>query len=287
MSYKAGRLHADELKYIYDHVGDSTADEIAAYLNRKPELIRKYITQKLIPLPAKNQGEAASIVLRDSVDWLNLKQQFTSEELQRFEYKYTKLMQQLGEDVVASEEMEVINLIKIDLLKDRSLVERKRAVDDCLKWQFQIDDIRKNYMDIGSAPAEIQNLYQNLQKFISGATAAQKSITKEYNELDERYTVKLHQLKVTRDQRFKTVENSKETFFGFLNQLRDRGTKDRLGREAEIMRAGRDKAYDMLGASHKYLDGSVDQPILSSETLGDDNEESIHNEVQNEDLEDS
>ena len=46
--------------------------------------------------------------------------------------------------------------------------------------------------------------------------------------------------------------------------------REELGREVAIFRLAVDKATEKLSDYHEFCDGTVDRPILSSETIGED-----------------
>jgi len=82
----------------------------------------------------------------------------------------------------------------------------------------------------------------------------------------------LKELKGTREQRIKRLEDSKETFASWVQALTLRPEmRDGLGTEMEKMRLAMDKERAKLTEYHKYEDGIVDQPFLTPDSVLEDN----------------
>ena len=88
------------------------------------------------------------------------------------------------------------------------------------------------------------------------------------------YKIKMHKdLKTTRDQRLKIIEDSKKTYADLIKLLDDESTRVNFGQEMEIRRIAKDKEYFKLAQYHDFMDGMVDRPILNAETVMQDNED--------------
>ena len=81
----------------------------------------------------------------------------------------------------------------------------------------------------------------------------------------------LKDLKATREQRIKRLEDSKETFVGWIKMLIDDPEFSRgLGVAMEKMRMSSENEKARLSEYHQYEDGGIDQPFLTPETVKDD-----------------
>ena len=81
----------------------------------------------------------------------------------------------------------------------------------------------------------------------------------------------LKDLKATREQRVKRLEDSKETFIGWVrNLMSDPETRHDMGIEMEKMRLAAYEEEKRLSEYHQYEDHTVDQPFLTPETVKDD-----------------
>lgn len=96
--------------------------------------------------------------------------------------------------------------------------------------------------------------------------------TKDYKELLDKKSSLLREVKGTREQRIKRVEDSKETIGTYLASLIDNTDMRRaLGIEVEKFRLATKIEYQRLSDYHTYIDGSVEQPILNTENIKEDN----------------
>jgi hypothetical protein len=78
----------------------------------------------------------------------------------------------------------------------------------------------------------------------------------------------LKDLKGTREQRIKAIEDSKQTFASLVKQIAtDSEFRSRIGLDMEKMRLAAEKEKERLSEYHEYEDGTVDQPFLTPETL--------------------
>ena len=78
----------------------------------------------------------------------------------------------------------------------------------------------------------------------------------------------LKDLKGTREQRIKAIEDSKQTFASLVKQIAtDKSFRTKIGVDMEKMRLAMEKEKERLSEYHEYLDGTVDQPLLTPETL--------------------
>jgi hypothetical protein len=81
----------------------------------------------------------------------------------------------------------------------------------------------------------------------------------------------LKDLKATREQRVKRLEDSKQTFVGWVrNLMSNQEVRHQLGVEMEKMRLAANAEAERLTEYHKYEDGQVDQPFLTPDSIKDD-----------------
>ena len=111
----------------------------------------------------------------------------------------------------------------------------------------------------------------NLERQIAVSRAAQESLTREYKDLQTKKASMLKDLKATREQRIKRLEDSKQTFIGWVrNLMSNPDTRRELGIEMEKMRLAMKEEERRLSNYHQYEDGGVDQPFLTPDTVKDD-----------------
>ena len=80
----------------------------------------------------------------------------------------------------------------------------------------------------------------------------------------------LKEMKGTREQRIKRLEESKQSFTSWVaSMMQDPERMKAYGIEMEKMRAAMKKEEERLANFHKYEDGTVDQPFLTPDTVKD------------------
>jgi len=81
----------------------------------------------------------------------------------------------------------------------------------------------------------------------------------------------LREIKGTREQRVKRLEDSKQSFIAWVASLmQDPDLMKTYGIEMEKMRLAMENEKIRLGKFHKYEDGQVDRPFLSADTVTED-----------------
>jgi hypothetical protein len=80
----------------------------------------------------------------------------------------------------------------------------------------------------------------------------------------------LREMKGTREQRIKRLEDSKQSFTSWVAQLMlNPDLIKQYGTEMEKMKAAMNKERDRLATYHTYEDGQIDQPFLTPDTVKD------------------
>jgi hypothetical protein len=217
--------------------------------------------------------------LHKSHFWAEICKQFTQEELKYFEGEWVTLMLQFKEDVLAAEVLSLKQLVTLNILINRCMKERKAHLEEVEKLQLRLAQEYK--MGDMKDPDRIHELEQQ----ISYARSAATQYTVEYTKLlDQQKTIN-KDMKITRDQRIKRIEDSKTSFAGLIRALEDEEYRKRMGRDAELMKIAKDKAKKDLGEYHEFADGKVDRPLLNCDTViedDDDDNNSISNDNQDE-----
>lgn len=258
-----------------------TSEQIAIQLNRNVETVEKYIRDNYIPPNPekpidKNKAEKIQVrqELRSSQKWKRLKEELTDEEIKYVEEEYVNLMTQFKGDVLATEENQILDAVKFQILQSRNLMGRRRALDDIERLEKQRDKFiaSKQGGGVEMMSDEDHSFLLNIETQISAAKTAEHSMTGEYVKLQERVDALWRSLKSTRDQRIKQIESSKISFLGLVKALQDRDLQEREGRQTKLMEMAANKEYDRLGEYHEYVDGNADRPILSADTIGEDDD---------------
>lgn len=268
MNKKRGQLSLDEQKYIKNNVHKLSIEEIANHLNRSETPINKYIEEnKLFTSEDTQEIEVLKRRLHSKTFWEEIKRQFDEDtgELAYFENTWINLIKQFREDVLPAEELQMKQFITIDILINRSMKERKRHIAETEKLQKQVD---AEYA-IAESQRDIPKL-ANLETQLSFARNSIANYTNEYTKLLNEQQKISKDLKATREQRIKRIEDGKSSWVGLIRMLEDEEIRERTGKEMKILAMASEKAKEQLSDYHSYLDNVVDQPLLTEETVKND-----------------
>lgn len=262
---KRGQLSLEEQKYIQENFKTLSIADISRNLNRTPAPIKRYIEDARLEYLADPEGyESLRIKLHSKNFWTEIKRQFdeASGELEYFENTWINLVKQFREDVLPAEELQIKQFITIDILINRSMKERKRHITDTEKLQSQVDkEYAKNEED-----RDIPKL-ANLETQLSFARNSIANYTNEYTKLLNEQQKISKDLKATREQRIKRIEDGKSSWVGLIRMLEDEEIREKQGREMEILRMAADKSKENLTEYHTYEDNNVDKPFLLPEDV--------------------
>jgi hypothetical protein len=263
---KRGQLSLEEEKYIRDNMTTSSLEDIAEYLNRSIAPIERYISEEQLAKDPTEQTDER--ILRQKLHsknfWGEIKRQFDADtgELEYFESLWTNLIKQFREDVLPAEELQIKQFITIDILINRSMKERKRHIAETEKLQKEVD---KEY----AKPENERDIPRlaNLETQLSFARNSIANYTNEYTKLLNEQQKISKDLKATREQRIKRIEDGKSSWVGLIRMLEDEEVREREGREMEIISMATDKMKTVLYDYHQYADNTLDMPFLTPDSV--------------------
>jgi Skp family chaperone for outer membrane proteins len=265
---KGGRLSNKEIKYIEQHCEDMTLEQLTQKLVGKTEYqINKCIKKYKHLKENKFSEEALLLVLHSKTYWLGVADQFSKDEVILYEKYWVELFKQFNQDVEFSEEMQIDDLVKLQILMNRNLIERNNTRIESEKIE---KDIRTFLRQNGEPPYSDPSLtmqYQNLITNSKSIQIAYISMTNEYKLLMDKKQGYLKELKATREQRIEQIRNSKADWVNLMKKLRDEKLREKEGREVELMNLAAKKEMERLSEYHTYLDSTIDVPILNAENI--------------------
>lgn len=274
--YKRGRASQEEVDFVLTHKSDMKHQEIAFKLNRTLAFVRKIIRDysaatktKTVPDGERN-GEEFKILmdLRMSPTYEQMKQQFVAEELRFIEHTYLELYQQFQGDVMATERIQIIQAVKIQVLMDRNLNERQRARDDIERLREMLQPIVAEVKAMGGAPTdEQQDEMLRIEDAITSYRSAEHSCTTEFTKLQVEYNKLMDALKATRNQRLEKASSGNVNYVEILKQLQQRDVKEHEGRTLELSKLAAQKERTRLGRPTTFEDGNMDNPLLTEDTI--------------------
>lgn len=270
---KRGRLGNDDMAYIRAHAYQESAEEIGLAIDRSAEVVQKFIDDNVAPPKGSTPAEVEDVAritirqeLLNSHAWKNLKHEFDEEELKFFEEAYIKMMAQMRDNVLPTEETQIFHSVKYELLMARNLRERKKFKDSIVA----LEDMQREFVQglDGKKTGAQKEYLLDLETQLNMAKRNEQDRTTEYVKLQERHNDILKSLKSTRDQRIKQIENmNKDGYLSVLKDLSKRDEQEKQGRQIELVKLAGKKEYNRLGRPTKYEDGSEDSPILSADTV--------------------
>ena len=270
---KRGQLALEEQQFIRDNIDSLSIEQIAEALNRTVKPVQRYVTESKIGIQSKDEQENDRTLrqkLHAKTFWIEITKQFdeSTGELQYFEDTWIGLVKQFREDVLPAEELQIKQFITIDILINRSMKERKRHIADTEKLQEEVDKEYKLPEDVRDGPK-----LANLETQLSFARNSIANYTNEYTKLLNEQQKISKDLKATREQRIKRIEDGKSSWIGLIRMLEDEEIREREGREMEIMNMAVEQQVKNLSEYHTYQDGEVDTPLLTPETVKEKTDE--------------
>ena len=265
MTKKRGKLSKGEMDYIRQNCFDLSMEEIAAELNRTTGPIQRFIDKENLKARDLTDEEHLLVNLRGRYYFHELKKQFSHSELIFFEHQWIDYFRQFTEDVTHTEEMQILEVIRTEVLINRGMEDRQEVVKNVERLNKLIDDeIRK--------PLAMQDT-QAIASFQTQLGAAMASKSAYINEHEKLLTKKerlLKDLKGTREQRKRNAADAKTNFSAWLKQLDDEEFRKREEKSMEVNRLAALKAIGKMSDYHQYEDGGVDQPFLNPDTVKDE-----------------
>lgn len=269
---KKGRISKKEEAFIKDNIEVGHV-QLAQDLNRDKNSVLEFIKKKIakgdLPEPSwinQHSDDQAKYDLSYRPYYQELKTQFTDTELKLFEYHWTRIISQFQDDVIPTEELQVVDLIKLELLMNRSLRGNKENIEQITALEALVAVERARDAD----QQDREELF-NMERQIASLKASQESLNRDYRDLQDKKNRMLKDMKATREQRVKRFEDSKSSFGGFMTHLIANPEVTRAyGIEMEQMRLAMEKEKERLSAYHTYEDGIVDQPFLTPDTVKED-----------------
>ena len=146
---------------------------------------------------------------------------------------------------------------------NRDLKHNKENIEQISALEALILDERQHDPD----QLDRDNLF-NMERQVASLKASTESLNKDYRELQTKKNSMLKEMKATREQRVKRLEDSKQTFTSWMAYLiTNPEVTIKYGEEMEKMRLAMEKEKVRLSEYHEFSDQMVDQPFLTPETV--------------------
>ena len=149
---------------------------------------------------------------------------------------------------------------------NRALTSQQTNMRDVRRYEGLVTEEKAKALEI----QDKDHIY-GLERQIAILRAAQESLTRDYRDLQTKKSGMLKDLKATREQRIRRLEDSKQTFIGWVrNLMSNPEVRKQIGKDMEKMRLAMNAEKDRLSEYHKYEDGGIDQPFLTPDTTKED-----------------
>ena len=264
---KRGKLSIDEERYIRENVSELSIEQIADAINRTAKPVERFIIENNLGVSTftEQQNNRTLITkLHSKTFWNEIVRQFdeTTGELEYFENTWIGLIKQFREDVLPAEEMQIKQFITIDILINRSMKERKRHIQETERLQREVEQEYR----LSEDARDIAKL-ANLETQLSFARNSIANYTNEYTKLLNEQQKISKDLKATREQRIKRIEDGKSSWIGLIRMLEDEEIREKEGREMEIMAMAVNNSKLKLRELYQYADENIDNPLLNCDTM--------------------
>lgn len=259
-----GRLSKSEWLFIEENAERLTAEEIARELKRDLDPVLKYLRKIGKSLNKKADFEVqAEYDLKSREYYTELQKQFSKEELELFMYHWKQIVAQFERNILPTEELQVLDVIKIELIMNRSLVDEREAI-------LKIHELNEELSTQLLIPLHEQDreFVLSLERQINGYKAARTQLARDYKELQSKKDQILKTLKATREQRVEKIDNNKMTFASLVHKLVAEPEFVReQNKKMEKMRLAMEVERNKLGSYHTFADGSVDRCLINEDTV--------------------
>lgn len=255
---KKGRFSVSEMAFIKKAVDNMTVDEISKELDRDPISVHAWIESNVGFSTSQKKEVEVHQELKGKPYYRELTKQFSDEELEMFEFHFKKMWAQFKDDVFHTEEMQIIDTIKLEILMNRILKGQQDTIDKIV----EVERILQREKDMDRSMQD-RDAIINLERQIAVLRSSQETLSRDYKDLQTRKATMLKDLKGTREQRIKAIEDSKETFVSLITKLTvNPEFRNTVGIEMEKMRLAAEAERVRLSQVITYEDKSADRPLL-------------------------
>tara|TARA_R110002020_G_scaffold193389_9_gene393637 strand:- start:219 stop:986 length:768 start_codon:yes stop_codon:yes gene_type:complete len=250
------------MEFIRQNCFSLPLEQIAEVLNRTVAPVQKFVDKQNLKMRNMTDNEHLLVQLRDRYYYKELQKQFTDAELIFFEHQHIDYFRQFSEDVTHTEEMEILEVIRTEVLINRGMEDRQEVIQNIDRLNRMIDTEMEKPMAMQDTVA-----LASFQTQLGAAISSKSAYINEHEKLLTKKERLLKDLKGTREQRKRNADDAKTNFTSWLRQLEDDKIRKDESFDMEVHRIAADKATDRLSEYHAFEDGVVDQPLLNSDTF--------------------
>jgi hypothetical protein len=256
-----GVLSSQDLEFLIVNKDNMSVKDLAKALNRSVPFIQKHI-EGLPVIKRQRENSIWISKLEASSFWNETKKGLLGLEVTYFKEAWASYLDQFGvaADILATDELMIKDLILLDVFSNRAIIDKSNTIRKLNALEAEI----KEASSVPFAERDM-DLISSLRSQYSSLISAKISLGKEHLDYQTRKDVKLKDLKGSREQRFKQIEESKRNLVELIRELDTHKRREEEGRIAEKVRIAAKKVSDDWNNSIKYEDGTFDKPFLSPE----------------------
>lgn len=268
---KTGRLSKEEWNFIERNADRMTPEQIAQSLDRDIDPVLLHLRKIGKSLnKADDYKVQAEYDLKSRPYWKELKGQFSEEELELFVYHWKQIVGQFHKDVLPTEELQIVDTVKLEVLMNRALREQRESMLKVVEFSNELEKEKRK-----PAAEQDRELIFSLERQCTVMRAAKEALSREFKDLQTKKSALYKDMKATRDQRLDKIQDNKMTFASLIEKLiKNPQFVEEQSIAMEKMRLALEKEKQRLGSFHKFADGSVDQCLINEETvdIGEEND---------------
>lgn len=271
---KRGKLNTAEKEFLLKNLDVLSDEQIAKQLNRMPELVARYRVTANVRRDTMGDinPEDLAIELKTKSFWSSLEKQFSYSELLKFKKMWIELVGQFKQQgIQVADEYMIKDYIILELMLDQTL-EMRQMLTTRIDTNTKLisEEMKQEDRD----PAALAEWHTAVSNDRSTLLATGREI----KELEKLKNDKFRDLKATREQRFKAIEESSKNIGELIKILNEREVRKAEGRRNALCQLCVEKEVKRFGKLHRFGDDIYRRPLLNSETI---------NFVQEEDIDDS
>lgn len=269
-NYKRGAFSDEEKRMIEQLIKFDTYAAIAKKLNREPSAIRKYCQRKGITNDITSIEKNIEQKTKRSPHFEELNNILTEREMDLAHKIYTELMKQFGGDILPSEEIQVIDFCIVSAMLNRALA-REKEINKIMGDQLALRDILEKQKEGIEDEEDQDDWYDKIEQIdlrIQNLSDELKEVKKNQVAFLDKKRDATKNMNASRDQRAAEIAKANENWSDFVYYLKKNPEfRKMLGYEIESMRLGMKEEYIRLTQFHEYADGELDNPILNSDVI--------------------
>lgn len=270
--YKWGRISDEEARFIERNLPLSSYKDVGLQLNRNPETIRKWCQRNGISTDKVSRKKTVIEDIKRDKFFQQLDEMLTEDEIVLSHSIYLEMCEQFGNDIKYSERQEIIDFCIVTCLLNRELRKEKFIDEEMFRLNKEKTNLKKKKDSIGDDEDELEEEWIEQIDEIDMAIADIKEDRKEtkirQDKLMERKDKLLNSMNASRKNRADQLTHASKNFSALTEYLQKNPEYRRqVGLDIEKMRLAVHAEWFRLAQLHEFADGSLDYPILSSETV--------------------